>query len=163
MQKDNFCSPWKCQLCYLKRAFYLRFQPFGFLFLSRTWCSLSGPGTAAVLSLEHNLHKLVLSFRWGQVVRETMGGRKTPGSEDLSPFTRTSPGEQTGSDVIAADKCGGGGGVRRACTSVIPSSPRMTAPHCLRSFTPPLQRLLSAPDWKRMRSILFCSYCVFVR
>lgn len=124
VQKENFCSPWKCLLCYLKRAFYLRFQPFGFLFLSRTWCSLSAPGTAAVLSLQHNLHKLVLSFRWGQVVRETMGDRKTPGSEDLSPFTRTSPGEQTGSDVIAADKCGGGGGVQRAWTSVIPSSPK---------------------------------------
>lgn len=57
-----------------------------------------------------------------------MGGRKTPGSEDLSPFTRTSPGEQTGSDVIAADKCGGGGGVQRACTSVIPSSPKNDSP-----------------------------------
>lgn len=53
-----------------------------------------------------------------------MGARKTPGSEDLSPFTRTSPGVPTGSDVIAADKRGGGGGVQRACTAVIPSSPK---------------------------------------
>lgn len=92
-----------------------------------------------------------------------MGGRKTPGSEDLSPFTRTSPGEPTGSDVIAENKRGGGGGGQRVSTAVVPASLKVTAPHCLRSFTPPLQRLLSAPDWKRMRSILFCSYCVFVR
>lgn len=51
-----------------------------------------------------------------------MGGRKSPGSEDLSPFTRTSPGEPTGSDVIVADKRGGGGGLQRACAAVHPAS-----------------------------------------
>lgn len=49
-----------------------------------------------------------------------MGDRKTPGSGHLSPFTHTSPGEPTGSDVIAEERRGGG--VQRACAAVIPAS-----------------------------------------
>lgn len=88
-----------------------------------------------------------------------MGGRKAPGSEDLSPFTRTSPGEPAGSDVIAADECGGWGGIQRACTVVVPSS--------LKNDSSPLFALLhsstAAAPGKRIRSNLFCGYCIFVR
>lgn len=51
------------------------------------------------------LHKLDF-FRWGEVVRETMGSRKTSGSEDLSPFTHTSPEEPAVPHVITADNSG---------------------------------------------------------
>lgn len=75
-------------------------------------------------------------------------GKHPQARRTLSPFTRTSPGEPTGSDVIAADPCVGG------------AQPWVSrrSPHCLRSFVPPQRRL-----GKRMRSILFWSYCVFVR
>lgn len=70
-----------------------------------------------------------------------MGGRKTPGSEDLSPFTRTSPGEPTGSDVIAENKRGGGGGGQReyGCCSCIPegdSSPLFALLHSSTAAAP---------------------------
>lgn len=82
-------------------------------------------------------HKLVFS-RWGQVVRETMGSRKTPAQRTFTlshPLPQKSKLVHTSSLQITAQY------YRE--NLLFPHPRRMTGPYCFHSFTPPLPWLLS--------------------
>lgn len=76
-----------------------------------------------------------------------MGSRKTPGSEDLSPFTHTLPWERrqalTSSPQITAQGWGGPVDLHCGENLLFPHLWRMAGPHCFHSVTPPLLWLLS--------------------
>lgn len=142
VQEDNFCPPWEC-LCCPRSAFLSPFSTVAFPVVVQDFDARPVQDRDRCASVQHSLHKLVLSFRRGQVVRETMGGggggrKAPPGSEDLSPSHAHFPGRADGALTSSARS--------RAWAWPSRGSPLLFAP--LRSS--------AAAAGKRMELLCFC-------